>query len=167
MLFRSEKIQIHICTQGKYNKYIENLDEDNHERYLVTRYFNYGHVPGTKDEWRRLRKLDIHEVILFLNTLGFEKGHDGWWSVPEGVAVLEDRRYKSLSALGKALIRVPDLEDRTGGQVHRRRARKGEQILSDKQLMALRLCIAEGLEDENGDEQSSDDPNTNEFEGKS
>merc|ERR1712028_229830 len=57
---------------------------------------------------------------------------------------------------GKALVRVPDLEDRTRGMLIRRRAR-GERIISEKQMMALRLRIAEGLENEDGYEPPTDD----------
>jgi hypothetical protein len=113
----------------------------------MKRLFNYAHVPGNHLDWKHLRELKLCEVILFLDLLGFQKDHDQWWSIPEGLPILDHRiRYQSLSDLGNALIRVPDLEDR--GTCHHRQARKGEKILNDVQMVALRLRIAEGLENE-------------------
>jgi len=86
--------------------------------------------------------------VQILDFLGFERGSDGWWSVPKGLPILQGQRFPSLSTLGKALVRVPDLEDRTRGEAPRRRARKDDHILNKHQMMALRLCIAEGLRDE-------------------
>jgi len=141
-------IQPHVCTDGEYSKYLNPLSNEEDRRFLK-RHFNYGHVPGFPSDWKQLRKLELSEVVIFLELLGFQKGRDRWWSVPEGLAVLDTKkRYRSLSDLGKALIRVPDLEDRTQGIRNRRRAKSGERILSDHQIMALRLRIAEGLENE-------------------
>ena len=69
------------------------------------------------------------------------------WKVPAGVPLIENQQFTSLSALGRALVRIPDLEDRSGGGSNRRRARKDNNILSEYQLLALRLRLAEGLDD--------------------
>jgi hypothetical protein len=141
-----EEIQVHVCESGNYDMYLQKLDDD--EKGIVERYFNYGHVPGKFHDWKMIRKLTMSEVLLFLNLLGFEKGPDGLWKVPAGVPLIEKQQFSSLSALGRALVRVPDLEDRSGGGSNRRRARKYDNILHEKQLMALRLRLAEGLDDD-------------------
>ena len=94
-----------------------------------------------------------------MNLLGFKKENDQRWSVPEGLPILDPNiRYRSLLDLGKALVRVPDLEDRSRLIRGRRRAKKRERILNENQMMALRLCIAEGLENEDGDEPPTASP---------
>ena len=149
-------IQPHVCEGGDYSVYLKPFNEV--ERMSLKRYFDYGLVPGAPSEWKQIRRLKLFEVVLFLNLLGFQKENDRRWSVPEGLPILDpNKRYRSLPDLGKALVRVPDLEDRTRGMLIRRRARKGERIISEKQMMALRLRIAEGLENEDGYEPPTDD----------
>jgi len=146
-----EDIQVHVCTSGNYEPYLDRL-ESREERKKVMRHFNYAHVPGRPHEWRELRRLNLHETVLFLNLLGFERkpGRFGWWSVPVGVPILEYPSYPTLRELGEALVRVPDLEDRTMGMSNRRRSRMtdDDKLLNDHQMMALRLRIAEGLEED-------------------
>jgi hypothetical protein len=145
----TNEMAVHFCTEGEYSKYLNPLNEE--DQRFIKRLFDYGHVPGNHFEWKQLRELKLREVILILDLLGFQKGPDRWWSIPKGLPVLDQKKkYRSLSDLGKALIRVPDLEDRTGGTGNRRRARKGEMFLTNKQMVALRLRIAEGLENEDG-----------------
>lgn len=147
---RTEEICVHICEEGNYGKYFGNLDSK--EQKLVKRHFDYANVPGNFHDWRKLRELDIKETVLFLNLLGFERspGEYGWWQIPDGVPILEQRSYPTFSELCKNLIRLPDLEDRSMGMARRRRSRKKEedQLLSDYQMMALRLRLAEGFGEE-------------------
>ena len=144
----TNEMAAHFCTEGEYSKYQNLLNEE--DQRFIKRLFDYGHVPGNYSDWKQLRELKLCEVVLILDLLGFEKGRDQWWSIPKGLSVLDHKKkYRSLSDLGRALIRVPDLEDRTGGKGNRRRARKGG-FLTDKQMVALRLRIAEGLENEDG-----------------
>jgi hypothetical protein len=91
--------------------------------------------------------LVLWEVIVFLNLLGFDK-QDGCWTIPQGISLIEGDRSPTLSALGKALVRVPDLEDGSSGLKARRKVQRGDQILNQYQMMALRLRISAGLEDE-------------------
>eukprot|EP00536_Pseudo-nitzschia_multiseries_P005564 jgi/Psemu1/285862/fgenesh1_pg.105_\ len=159
-----EQIQVCVCTKGNYHAYLDRLDGE--DRELVRRHFRYGHVPGNTYEWRKIRTLELRETVFFLNLLGFERnpGPFGWWRVPEGVPVLEQPTYPTLRALGEALARVPDLQDRTMGKTNRRRSRMTDEdkILSDYQMMALRLRIAEGLEDDHvwSEEEDNCLPNT-------
>ncbi|KAL3936396.1 MAG: hypothetical protein SGARI_002572, partial [Bacillariaceae sp.] len=143
-----------ICEEGQDEKYLDKLENDS-DKAIVRRYIRYALVPGKAHEWSKIRKLRLSETILFLNLLGFEKDADGQWTVPHGVKNIESNKYSSLSQLGEALVRVPDLEDRTNGATSRRRSKQADRILNDKQMMALRLRIAEGLEDE--ESLSSDD----------
>ncbi|KAG7337434.1 hypothetical protein IV203_034506 [Nitzschia inconspicua] len=150
---RTSDLQTYICTQGDYDKYLDKLPDE--DKPIVRRHFNYGHVPGTRYDWENLRSLTLREVIRLLNLLGFEKQADGSWTTPKGLPILrEGIKYPSLSSLGQALVRVPDLEDRSSGECNRRRARKRDQILNEHQTMALRLRLAEGLEDEGTDPSS-------------
>ncbi|KAL3923308.1 MAG: hypothetical protein SGILL_001729 [Bacillariaceae sp.] len=144
---RIPQLQACICEEGDYSKYLDVLDDEK-EKCVARRCFNYAFVPGTEHVWKSIRSLKLREVILFLNLLGFEKDADGQWSVPSGVKNMERETYPSLSRLGEALVRVPDLEDRTKGESTRRRSTQTKRILNEKQIMALRLRIAEGLEDE-------------------
>jgi hypothetical protein len=145
-----DDIRHHICVEGQYSQYLDELGSK--EQTFVKRHFNYGNVPGNPYEWRKLRQLDLQETVLFLNLLGFEKGPGkyGWWQIPAGVPILEAQSYPTFSELCKALVRIPDLEDRTLGMSNRRRSRKKDEdmVLSDYQMMALRLGIAEGFEEE-------------------
>ena len=142
-----EDTRIHICREGNYGQYLNKLNEE--EQKLVRRHFNYCYVPGTHYDWRKLRKLNRKEIVLFLNLLGFEKSPEQpqVWRIPEGVPILERKSYPSFSELCRALVRLPDLEDRTNGMVNRRRSRKRDDdtVLSEYQMMALRLCLAESL----------------------
>ncbi len=151
-----DDIRDHINEEGNYSKYLDKLDDD--DRKVVRRHLNYANVPGNSHEWRKLRELSREETIIFLNLLGFEKGprENGWWQIPEGVPILKQRSYPTLSKLCKALVRLPDLEDRTMGMGNRRRSRKKEEdlVLSDYQMMALRLRIAEGFEEEEEEAES-------------
>ena len=150
-------IHPYVCKSGDYSHYLKPFNEA--ERKKMKRYFNYGLVPGTRSEWKQIRRLKLFEVVILLNRLGFQKENDRRWSVPEGLPILDPNlRYRSLFDLGKALVRVPDLEDRTMLIRSRRRAKKGGRILSEKQMMALRLRIAEGLENEDGDEPPTASP---------
>ena len=145
-----DDIRDHINEEGNFSKYLDKLDDE--DRKVVTRHLSYANVPGNSHEWRKLRELSREETIIFLNLLGFEKGPrmNGWWQIPEGVPILEQKSYPTLSQLCKALVRLPDLEDRTMGMGNRRRSRKKEEdlVLSDYQMMALRLRIAEGFEED-------------------
>ena len=149
-----DDVRDYINLEGNSSKYLDKLDDD--DRKLVSRHLNYGNVPGNFYEWRKLRELTIKETMTFLNLLGFERDPRklGWWQIPEGVPILEEKSYPTLHALCKALVRLPDLEDRTMGRGNHRRSRKKEEdlVLSDYQMMALRLRIAEGFEEHEKEE---------------
>jgi hypothetical protein len=144
---RSSDLVQYICEEGQYEKYLD-MFEDEQEKSILRRHFSYANVPGNQYEWKKIRRLSLRETILFLNLLGFEKDAEGLWSVPHGVKHIDGQKYTSLSELGEALVRVPDLEDRTKGQSNYRRSKQTDRILNDKQMIALRLRIAEGIEDE-------------------
>lgn len=150
-----QKMREYICTQGDYSRYLTDLKHFTPDQ--VTRHLDYAYVPGIMSSWKNIRKFKLHEVVKLLGLLGYEKDDDGWWVVPDGVPILTERRYATLSALGKALVRLPDLEDRTSGAKRSRRARKDDCILKADVMTALRLRIAEGLEDTTDDDGTDDE----------
>mmetsp|Transcript_52077 Transcript_52077/g.125731 ORF Transcript_52077/g.125731 Transcript_52077/m.125731 type:complete len:1412 (+) Transcript_52077:103-4338(+) len=134
-------IQLHLCRLGEdqYRQYLENLDESDRKR--MKRYLNYGCVPEKWNDWRPIRVLTRNEIIQFLELLGFKRSSDESWMAPQHLDVISRRQFQSLKSLFRALRSIPELENRNP----RRRRRKEDEVLNRYQVLALRLCIAEGL----------------------
>jgi hypothetical protein len=90
---KTSDLKLYICQEGDYDKYLNKLPPDN--RLIFRRHIYYTHVPGMAHEWKRIRVLELWEVIVFLNLLGFDK-QDGCWTIPQGISLLEEDRYPTL-----------------------------------------------------------------------
>jgi hypothetical protein len=116
------------------------------DRTSLKRLLAYANVPLPMSVWRTILSISMEETKLFLGVLGYtESLSDGSWKVPEGMSqVLFKETFPSLSTLIEALRRAPELLASNG----KRRRGSSTELLSKTQMLALRLRIAEGLDEE-------------------
>ncbi|OEU15986.1 hypothetical protein FRACYDRAFT_240685 [Fragilariopsis cylindrus CCMP1102] len=139
-----EEIAQHFARTNEYTLSSGSKIPTTDDERSFVRLIRYALVPGAYSTWKEIRKINRSETSYLLNKLGYYTTDVGGWKPPDAFveAKVLEPYYESLDSLCEVLTCLEDLDVPSSSSSRRR---KQEIKLSQTQLIALRLRIAEGF----------------------